>query len=199
MTFLKIMVLVYIGFYYGGILGLRSYLLYRKTGIHAIQHLHKEGIAWFNQKVLITCSLLIAIIGFNYVLLPNNYLWLIPIPYLVSEVVSNLGIILGFSGLILGFIAQLQMGDSWRLGEHPQETTRLIQKGFYQYSRNPIYLFLLIAHLGYFFMLPNALCLCFLVLSYVSFEIKIRLEESYMEDKHGADYLAYKLVVRRWV
>lgn len=103
---LKIAVLAYIIFYYGGILLLRSYLLYKKTGIQAIQHLHKEGITWFNQKLLITCAILIPFIGLNYVLLPNNYLLLVPIPYLVSDIISFLGILLSTGGLILGFIAK---------------------------------------------------------------------------------------------
>lgn len=33
----------------------------------------------------------------------------------------------------------------------------------------------------------------------MTFEIKIRLEEAYMESKHGEIYLAYKKQVRRWV
>ena len=199
MTFFKIAILCYIIFYYGIILFLRSYLLYRKTGVNSVQHLHKEGLAWFNQKVLIFCSILISVIGLNYIFLPNNYLWLIPISYLTTEIFRNIGLALGFFGLLFGFIAQLQMGDSWRLGENHQEKTNLIYQGFYQYSRNPIYLFLLLAHFGYFLMLPNALSLCFLALSYVSFEIKIRLEEVYMEEKHGEEYLVFKRNVRRWI
>jgi hypothetical protein len=40
-----------------------------------------------------------------------------------SSVVGFAGFFLSVVGLVFGFISQLQMGDSWRLGFNKNETT----------------------------------------------------------------------------
>ena len=130
---------------------------------------------------------------------PFEICYLIPIPYLVSAGIANPGIGLGFGGLSLAILAQLQMGDSWRLGINSNEKTNLITNGLFRYSRNPVYLGLMISYFGFFFFFLNVLSLCFLVLSYVALEVKIRLEENYLESVHIDTFNAYKRRVRRWI
>ena len=199
MTILQIAALVYLFAYYGLLLGFRSYLLYKRTGINPIRRLEKNGLAGFVERVFGLCFFLVSFISLNYVFLEQNYhQYLVPIDYLVQPVLGNLGILFSFIGLFLAFIAQLQMGDNWRLGINQMQDTSLITKGLFQYSRNPVYLGILIANLGFFLMMPNACSLCWLALSYVALEIKIRLEEVSLEEQHAAQFVAYKLKVRRW-
>ena len=129
----------------------------------------------------------------------QNYLWLIPIYYLEKIIIGYLGIALSAIGLAIVIIAQLQMGDSWRLGLNKSEKTVLIQRGFFRFSRNPIYLGILISNIGFFLMMPNALSFAFLVTSYIALEIKIRLEEQYLTQTHPIEYANYKSGVRRWI
>ena len=95
--------------------------------------------------------------------------------------------------------AQFQMGNSWRLGLNKEEKTKLVREGSFKYSRNPIYLGILISYIGFFLMMPNTLSFAFLVASYIGLEIKIRLEEQYLLKIHPAEYLNYKSSVRRWI
>ena len=198
MSFYQLTVLIYLILYYGVILGLRSYLLYKRTGKNALLFENK-GVAGFNEKVIGFCAILISVIGLNYVFLENNYTYyLVPIPYLEFNLLKNIGVLLSLMGLILAFIAQLQMEDSWRIGIHPKDSTNLVTSGFFKYSRNPIYLFLGISYIGFFLIMPNALSLAFVLLTYVSIEMKIRFEESYLEQQFPEDFSKYKSKVGRW-
>jgi len=91
------------------------------------------------------------------------------------------------------------MGDSWRLGVNENEKTKLVKHGFFAYSRNPVYLGILISNIGFFMMMPNAVSLCFLTLNYVALNIKIRLEEFQLISKHQDEYESYFNKVRRWI
>lgn len=199
MPHIKIALLVYVFIYYGVLLVLRSWLLYKNTGINPIKNLSKKGMAGFIENVFLVCFILVSVIAFNYVWLENNYQYLEPIAWLENDVLGLIGIILGFSGLLIALVAQLQMGNSWRLGLNEQEKTALITKGMYQFSRNPIYLGLMISYLGFFLMAPNALSFGFLTVSYVAMEVKIRLEETYLEENHSFVYSSYRKKVRRWI
>lgn len=198
---IKIAALVYLIFYYGMLVGYRSFLLYRRTGINPIKKITREGVTGFVENVFGVCFVLISVIVLNYVFIEKNYeFYLVPIPYLEQEILGFIGIPIALIGLLFAFIAQLQMGDSWRLGVNEKlEKTELITKGLYQYSRNPVYFGLLISYIGFFLMMPNALSFCFLVLSYFALEIKIRLEEDHLEKNHAAVFFAYKKKVRRWI
>lgn len=199
MTILQIAALLYLLFYCCILVGFRTYLLYRRTGINAIKSRKKTGTAGFIERVLRVCFVLLFVVVINFVFLENNYKLLIPIPYLEIASISYTGIFLSMIGLSFGFIAQLQMGDSWRLGLNDSEKTKLIDHGVYGYSRNPIYLAYMVSNLGFFMMMPNAISLCILFLSYVSLEIKIKLEEKYLLEKKGDEYENYLNRVRRWI
>ncbi|MBX2877572.1 MAG: isoprenylcysteine carboxylmethyltransferase family protein [Saprospiraceae bacterium] len=200
MNYLQIAALLYVLIYYGILLGFRSYLLYKNTGINPIKNKSKHGLAGFIENVFGVCFVLISVIAFNFAFLEKNYVfYLIPIDYLELTWLNNLGIVLSFSGLAIAFIAQLQMGNSWRLGLNESEKTPLIRKGLYHYSRNPVYVGILLSNFGFFLMMPNALSFCFLAVSYLAIEVKIRLEEQYLIAQHGAEFSNYLKQVRRWI
>ena len=200
MTVLQFAALFYLIIYYGVLLGFRAYLLYKNTGINPITNMEKKGIEGFVEKVFQVCFVLVSIIVLNFVFIEVNYVYyLVPFTYLELSWLGNIGIILSSTALIFAIIAQLQMGNSWRLGLNKQEKTTLVKSNLFRYTRNPIYLGLLISYIGFFLMMPNAFSLVFLVTSYVALEIKIRLEEQYLIDKHGQSYLSYHAKVRRWI
>lgn len=195
----KIAIIAYVILYTGIALGLRSFILYRNTGINPFKKMGADGIKGFNEKVLMLGATLVPVIAIFYLSSETLYDYLVPIKYLELAVLKNAGIIIMIIGCIIGIIAQFQMGNSWRIGINENEKTTLITNRLYQYSRNPIYLGLLISFFGFFLIAPNALSLCCLVLSYPSVEIKIRLEEQYLIEKHGNDFRAYMEKVNRWI
>ena len=79
-------------------------------------------------------------------------------------------------------------------------TTKLITRGFFCYSRNPLYLSLLIV-MAAIASYSNSLWLLFLlpVLILALNRFVIVHEEKYLEEKFGDDYLNYKRKVRRWI
>lgn len=85
--------------------------------------------------------------------------------------------------------------------ENPfQATTEIIETGPYQWTRNPMYLQMILVCLGFGVLLSNAWIalitpLCALLLQ----TLVILPEEAYLEHKFGENYLKYKERVRRWI
>lgn len=109
------------------------------------------------------------------------------------------GVALWIFALIITSVAQVQMGRSWRVGFNTDEKTEIIKTGFFHYSRNPIYVGMMMSVLGLFMILPNTLSLILLILGYVLLQITVRLEESHLLALHGEPYREYLKRVRRWI
>ena len=140
---------------------------------------------------------------FVYVLLfslvPTLYEYFLPIIELDNLIVKYLGLGLLAFALIWTIIAQGHMKNSWRIGIDTQTKTELITTGLFGHSRNPIFFGMIISLVGLFLMTPNALTLIFLILGYVLIQIQIRLEEEFLSNQHGQNYLIYKQKVRRLI
>lgn len=110
---------------------------------------------------------------------------------------------IGIASLILSLlwilIAQFQMKNSWRIGIDEDQKTELITIGLFKYSRNPIFLGILVSLTGLFFTLPTLISLSFFVISYILIQIQIRLEEEFLLKQHDKTYLHYKAKVRRFL
>lgn len=82
----------------------------------------------------------------------------------------------------------------------PENTQSLVVTGFYQLSRNPMYLGMLMILMAVALWIGNLAGLipvAIFVISITQFQIKP--EERVLEAKFGEDYLAYKTQVRRWI
>ena len=101
--------------------------------------------------------------------------------------------------LMFIWFAQSQMTTSWRIGVDKINKTYLVTRGLFSFSRNPIFLGVLMGNLGVFFVIPNAFTLVILSLSIVSVNTQIRLEETFLMEEFGEAYLSYKQKVRRWL
>jgi len=82
----------------------------------------------------------------------------------------------------------------------PENTSELVTSGLYRYTRNPMYVGLLIILKGYavwlgsitpFLLVP----LFYLLITYM----QIKPEEKILEEKFGQKYLDYKKQVNRWL
>ncbi len=110
-----------------------------------------------------------------------------------------IGIALLILSLIWILIAQFQMKNSWRIGIDEDLKTELITTGLFNYSRNPIFLGILVSLIGFFFTLPTLISLSFLLISYILIQTQIRLEEEFLLHQHDEIYLQYKAKVRRFL
>ena len=79
-------------------------------------------------------------------------------------------------------------------------TSRIVEEGAYRFSRNPLYLSLLMLLLGVAILLPSLWVFCTIPILYLLFLFKaVRPEESYLSRKFGEEYVNYSKRVRRWI
>ena len=82
----------------------------------------------------------------------------------------------------------------------PQQSSSLVIRGIYRYSRNPMYVgfLLLLVALGFYLMSAAALALLPLFVLYMN-RFQIAPEERFLLQKFGVEYQAYTQQVRRWL
>ncbi len=177
---------------------IRSVLLWKRTGINPWALKDSNDAKGF----IATIFKIVAVVAFVSVILyvfgGTWYEYLLPIWYLENRFLQISGWIIMHLALIWIFIAQLQMKNSWRIGIDEKNKTELITSGLFQFSRNPIFLGVILSNLGLFLIIPNVGTLLVLVLSYFSIQIQIRLEEAFLLKQFGDNYTNYCTRVRRW-
>jgi protein-S-isoprenylcysteine O-methyltransferase Ste14 len=84
------------------------------------------------------------------------------------------------------------MGSSWRIGVDQGERTDLVTRGLFRWSRNPIFLGMLMFWSGIAVMVPTLLTVAAAVIAFVGIEIQVRgVEEPYLLRNHGEAYREY--------
>jgi protein-S-isoprenylcysteine O-methyltransferase Ste14 len=120
--------------------------------------------------------------------------------YLDHPIVKIIGSVLVVGGASASLIAELAMGDSWRIGVDSDERTALVVHGPFRLVRNPIFTAGLTALGGLALMVPNALAVAGLATSLVGFELQVRtVEEPYLIRAHGIGYLRYASRTGRFI
>jgi protein-S-isoprenylcysteine O-methyltransferase Ste14 len=123
-----------------------------------------------------------------------------PVPALVATWIQLTGIVFAVLGIATTIWAQLDMGDSWRIGVDEGETTTLVRSGLFGRVRNPIFAAMLLFGLGLTLLTPNIVALIAFALLVASIEVQVRLvEEPYLLRVHGQSYLDYVATVGRFV
>ena len=116
-----------------------------------------------------------------------------------SSVLMLIGIALLILALIWVLVAQIQMGDSWRIGIDEESKSTLVQHGLFSVSRNPIFLGMLVMLVGLLLILPTAVTLTVTVLGVVLIHVQVRLEETFLVENYGEEYRKYQMSVHRWI
>jgi protein-S-isoprenylcysteine O-methyltransferase Ste14 len=197
--FIKYYLPFYILLYLAVAFFIPTYRTYKKTGLNPITF-YKEDTAHnyigLVMKILIALlfmSVLFYSFGYTY------YKFLVPITYLENQSLKIVGIILIHLSLLWIGIAQYQMSTSWRIGIDEKNDTKLVTNGIFSISRNPIFLGMIVSVLGLFLIIPNALTFFLTLSTYFVIQIQIRLEEEFLEKRHGSDYSNYKLKTKRLI
>jgi protein-S-isoprenylcysteine O-methyltransferase Ste14 len=127
--------------------------------------------------------------------------WLYPLK-IVPAAVPNvlLGAFIFVDGLALFVWAVMTMRRAGTRVETVQPTTAIVAAGPYGFSRNPIYLAMMVALVG----LAIGFNTGWILVALVAFYLIIRYgvvarEEAYLARKFGSGYLDYKSRVRRWM
>lgn len=196
---LKIILPIYAILFYGVAFFWRSYQTWRKTGVNPYRLAATEGVHGFTGKAYRLISLASAVVLLIFVFWDEIYTYLVPIPWLEAIWLDTLGLVLLFASLIWILVAQVQMGNAWRIGIDDENPTDLVTAGIFGLSRNPIFLGVRLNFLGLFLVLPNAITLAIWLLGDVMLQIQVLLEEDFLEKAHGEPYKEYAQQVRRWI
>ena len=109
-------------------------------------------------------------------------------------------VLLAFGGIVgvAAIYRFLKAGTSLN-PHHPERSKVLVVGGVFNYSRNPMYLALLLALLAWGLYLENAFntLVAALFVAYMN-RFQIRPEERILTSKYGAAYRQYCSMVRRW-
>lgn len=102
--------------------------------------------------------------------------------------------------LLLGGWSVLLMRRSGQSENPWKPTTKIVERGPYRFTRNPMYLQMVVACAGVAVALANVWILILVpVCAWALQVLAILPEEEYLERKFGDQYLAYKRRVRRWL
>ena len=125
---------------------------------------------------------------------PGGALWLDSLP------LQAFGLALATIGIVGSLLAQLSMGESWRIGVDEAERTELVTGGLFATVRNPIFSFIALSVAGLGLLVPNAFTLASACLTLFGIEAQVRgVEEPYLLAAHGDRYRRYAARVGRFV
>ena len=110
------------------------------------------------------------------------------------------GSVLMATGVVIVIVAALSFRRVKSHLEPWKPTSTIVTSGIFSVSRNPIYLALCIANIG-FGLIFNSwwVLLSPIPAAILVYLIAIRSEERYLARKFGDEYLEYKARVRRWL
>ena len=172
--------------------------VWRQTGINPFVF-DKEDTAhnyigkWYKIVVaLIVFATAMFIIG------DSAYPYLMPAHYLELKWARIISIVLCFVSLLVTMLGHFDMAQSWRIGIDKVNEAPLVQTGLFRFSRNPVFLSMIVVLVCLFFLIPNAITLVTLVSGYILIQLQVRLEEEFLLQKHGDVYKQYCEKVRRW-
>ncbi len=137
-------------------------------------------------------------LGFILVGLALEYVW--PGPLLPEDVQYGLGAALIALAFLIAIPTFVQFSRAKTNVDPYKPVTAIIRNGPFRWTRNPLYLGMVIVQLGVAAAV-DGLWIAVLVIPtifVVSIGVIVR-EERYLERKFGEEYLAYKAAVRRWV
>jgi protein-S-isoprenylcysteine O-methyltransferase Ste14 len=90
-------------------------------------------------------------------------------------------------------------GKSFRVGIDENTTDRLITKGTFSISRNPIYLAFIAFFIGFFLIYPNITSSVLLVFLIAMAHRQILREEKFLKNHYGEEYEKYCKKVHRYI
>jgi len=198
-TLLKIILPIYLALFFGLAMFWRSYVAWKRTGVNPYALGNGDTVHDYVGKLFRFTLIATALIVLAFSLSESLYNLLMPIPWLDSSLLIGVGLALLASALIWVLVAQIQMGDSWRIGIDEKTNSPLVQHGLFGVSRNPIFLGMLVMLVGLLFAIPTAATLIVTLLGFALIHIQVRLEEPFLLDKYGEAYRVYQKHVRRWL
>ncbi|MCK0069035.1 methyltransferase family protein [Kordiimonas laminariae] len=121
--------------------------------------------------------------------------------YSFTHPFSVFGVALMALGIGIAILSQIDMGKSWRIGipENKEDSQNLITGGLYSYSRNPIYVGIMIFVIGATLAVSGPITIFSMLATAILIGKIIEDEEAFMRQSFGEEYDCYCKRVRRWL
>ncbi|HSK74021.1 MAG TPA: isoprenylcysteine carboxylmethyltransferase family protein [Pyrinomonadaceae bacterium] len=196
---MRYFLLIYFIIYFAFAFFLPTYRVWKITKHNPVVFGKSDNAHDYIGKVFKLLMASIFIVVLLQTIFPNFEAYLLPITRLERNEIRIAGIALLLVSLLWTILAQIQMGNSWRVGIDQEKKTDLISSGVFRFSRNPIFLGMMVTLLGLFLIFPNTFTLIVLILGFILIQIQVRLEEEFLTNLHGENYRSYRQSVRRWL
>ena len=135
---MKLFILIYLILFYGLAFFWRSYVTWRATGVNPYRLTQTDGLMSFLGRLYRLVSLGSVAAVLLYILAPTRwYAYLGPLTWLEGAAVTAVGVTLLVLAFIWVLVAQVHMGNSWRIGIDEENETTLVTGGLFRFSRNP--------------------------------------------------------------
>ena len=190
----KLALILYAGFLFVAF-GWRSWLQYRRTGDSGVRHPSASAapLEWLASVLVIVGFVAIPLVCAGLI---SGRFELIAVPVWASV----FGLLIAAIGVAITLVAQIQMGESWRIGQSADEQTSLVTSGLFAHVRNPIFSGLLVFGLGLVLLVPSVAILPALIVLAAAIVLQVRfVEEPCLIRRHGDTYLSYAQRVGRFV
>ena len=126
--------------------------------------------------------------------------YFLPLSLLIYVPIRILGILIVIGGLAITAMAALEFRKAGTPIRPFEKSTTLVTDGIYRYSRNPMYLGMIVMLTGTWFALGSfSPVIVIPVFFFIIQEGFIREEESRLIDLFDEDYFKYREKVRRWL
>jgi protein-S-isoprenylcysteine O-methyltransferase Ste14 len=125
-------------------------------------------------------------------LLPN--LGYIQVPEFLSWIATGIA----WAGTLIYSFAVIDLGQSLKVGL-PDQHTKLKTSGIYRFSRNPIYLAVILIAIGSCLYFPDLINISFAAYGIFIHHKIIKSEEFFLEERFGKEYEYYCHHVRRYI
>ncbi|NVK58174.1 MAG: isoprenylcysteine carboxylmethyltransferase family protein [Alteromonadaceae bacterium] len=154
---------------------------------------------WWNHLTFRVFRAAIWLVCVWLVFSPTVFTYLVPFNALLIPQLMWSGAMFLVFGFIIAIAANFTLGDQWRSGIVQNENHNLIKKGLYGISRNPGYIGVGVAQMGFFLALPSLFSLICLLVGLFALRKQALLEEQYLHNRYHEHYMHYRSLVPRWL
>ena len=124
--------------------------------------------------------------------------WLLPLASLQADWIALAGLGLLCFGFVLAVCGSLSLAGAWRSGIDEDASDQLVTTQLYAFTRNPTFVGVRLAQLGFFLAWPTVFSLICLIVGWIAVSVQVELEEAHLQLRFGDRYSEYQRAVGRW-
>ena len=132
-------------------------------------------------------------------LFPAMERWLLPLASLQADWIALGGLGLLCFGFVFAVCGSLTLSAAWRSGIDKAASEALVTTQLYALTRNPTFVGVRLAQLGFFLAWPTAFSLVCLIVGWIAVSVQVELEEAHLQQRFGDGYSDYQRAVGRWL